>query len=744
MTLRPSIILLVVALGCVDAAAQAQRQFLVSPPLTKPAPVIDTLSDDALPASAKTNTAQPSDVANAVAGAANAEVPRTTNAQFRLERLPIANGAELLTIFGRLDRVRATDAGRPEVPLISVVRDTLSDADPDNDRLRYVWMFTYARPNLMKRIASAIPFLYQNVGNQRQASGGPPKPIIDLAHPRQQTWNRFFWMGMQNIFLDSYGLPLKASSRTYRRNAAEYRSGHIMQALSILDTYERLRSRSQTEGEMLALGDVVASNRKTEQPINDTPAVLLSDLTPAFTPGEMLEMRARLILSRKTFGGLVGPESYRDTVIHRTVSSLDNSGHNWELLRQRAEAEGLYFEPLTMPDGQATHAILWIARSDLRPRPRRQFNDRFLNITDPWSDDRLRNWNGYSRVAYLDGNDRQVRADDPDARAVEMIPLALYGLDHPKIPALLIDFRHSLNPKRREISRRLLSDVAKNIFSISNFGNVPYFVGHRVYDFITGRRGMDVNQPTRLQSYSELKLLLSFNSSFDPKLRQEIERRVQNVSLNPLNNDNETEIRLAQQQYASLMDYARRPEGLAAKIERDRRAEMVALEHGRPARFFYNLANVFSFGRYVHREKATPELYARLEKSRRLEYHTQFLKEVAKSSSQADVAWDMEKVVASLQFLADEGNEAPGAAAKAAAAMFQKTSDDEARRLCLEALSRINNRTARRELVKIYQREQPQSELRAQVADRVRKAVADDVRVKPAEARSLLNQVGQR
>ena len=254
---------------------------------------------------------------------------------------------------------------------------------------------------------------------------------------------------------------------------------------------------------------------------------------------------------------------------------------------------------------------------------------------------------------------------------------------------------------------------------------------------------MDLNQPTRLQSYSELKLLLSFNSSIDPKLRQEIERRVESVSLNPLNNDNETEVRLAQQQYASLLDYARRPDGLAAKIERDRRAEMVTLEHGRPARFFYNLANILSFGRYVHREKATPELFARLEKSRRLEYHTQFLNQVAKSSSQADVAWDMDKVVASLQFLAGDGNEAPGAAAKAAAAIFQKTNDVEARRLCLEALSRINNRTARHELVKIYQREQPQSELRADVADRLRKAVAADVRVKPAEARSLLNQVGQ-
>src|SRR5207302_5662923 len=137
---------------------------------------------------------------------------------------------------------------------------------------------------------------------------------------------------------------------------------------------------------------------------------------------------------------------------------------------------------------------------------------------------------------------------------------------------LLIDFRHRLNPKRREISRRLLSDVAKNIFSISNFGNVPYFVGHRVYDFITGRRGMDLNQPTRLRSYSELKLLLSFNGSIDPKLREEIERRVQNVSVNPLNNDNESEVRLARQQYDALINYARRNDGLPAKIDRDRRA----------------------------------------------------------------------------------------------------------------------------------------------------------------------------
>jgi len=453
-------------------------------------------------------------------------------------------------------------------------------------------------------------------------------------------------------------------------------------------------------------------------------------------------LRARLILSSKIFGGLASPDSFASTVTDRVAATVDNSGHNWELLRQRAEAEGLYFEPLAMPDGQPTHALLWVAKSDLTAQQNRDFNKRFLNIANPWTDQRLQNWNGYSRVVYFDSENRPAPADTPGARKVEMIPLAIYGLDHPKIPALLVDFRHSLNPKKREMSRRALNDFAKDILSVSNFGNIPYFLGRKVYDFVTGRRGMDINQPTRLQSYSELKLLLSFNSTIDPKLRDDIERRIQNVSLNPLNNDDEAEVRLAQQQYESLIEYAQRPGGLAAKIESDRRAEMVPFEHGRSARIFFGVANVLTFGRYVHRETATPELEQRLEKSRRLAYHTQFLNDVAKSSATTDVAWDMARVTQSLQFLASEGTEASTSAARAAAIIFQKTSDVEARRLCVEALAKINNKTARAELLKIYERE-PQSDLRADIAARLRNALASGTRVKPAEARSLLNQLNQ-
>jgi hypothetical protein len=728
MTLRSLTFCLFLALCSISAAAQPSKQFLVTPDSAKAA---SAATDGA------TKSAQPWDPSTRLDDS-SANVPKISSPQFRVERLPIASGGELLTIFGRLDGMKGINGSAPEVPLISVVRDTLNDSNPENDRLSYVWMLSYARPNLTKRLASAVPFFYQHV-DQREASSRPPKPIIDLANPKQQTWNRFFWMGMQNVFFDSYGVAVKASTRTYRRNAADYRSGHVMQALSILDTFARMRTRN--ENEMLAMGERAGSSKLTTA-VADSTSNPLSVLTPAFSPGEMLELRARLILSSKIFGGLASPDSFASTVTDRVAATVDNSGHNWELLRQRAEAEGLYFEPLAMPDGQPTHALLWVAKADLSAQPARDFNKRFLNIANPWTDQRLQNWNGYSRVVCLDSENRPTPADTPGARKIEMIPLAIYGLDHPKIPALLVDFRHSLNPKKREMSRRALNDISKDILSVSNCGNIPYFLGRKVYDFVTGRRGMDINQPTRLQSYSELKLLLSFNSTIDPKLRDEIERRIQNVSLNPLNNDDETEVQLAQQQYDSLMDYALRPDGLAQKIESDRRAEMVPFEHGRSARIFFGLANVLTFGRYVHRETATPELEQCLEKARRLAYHTQFLNDVAKSSATTDVAWDLAKVTRSLLFLASEGSEAPASAARAAATIFQKTSNTEARRLCLEALSTINNQTARAELLKIYERE-PQSDLRADIAIRLRNAVASDTRVKPAEARSLLNQLNQ-
>src|SRR5260370_1881573 len=168
---------------------------------------------------------------------------------------------------------------------------------------------------------------------------------------------------------------------------------------------------------------------------------------------------------------------------------------------------------------------------------------------------------------------------------------------------------------------------------------------------------------------------------------------------------------------------------------------MTPFKHASVSRFCFNLGNVLTFGRYVHREQATPELSARLESARVISYHTNILVEVAKSSPQTEVAWDIEMVRRSLRVLAGRGAGASGSAAHAVAVIFRQTNDDEARRLCLDALHKVNNKSARNELVRLYRIEEPQSEWRAAIADHLRKAVTEDSRMKPAEVKAMLGQV---
>ena len=597
--------------------------------------------------------------------------PQTTGALgssaeiFRLERLEVSGGAELVTIHARLNGLRTSE---PEwTPLVSILRDTLGDADPENDRLRYLWPLTYTRPGLGQRVAGAVPFFYTRAGNKPNGSPKTPPAVMDLSAPEKQVWEKVFWTALQTVLLDSYGMPLKASSYTYRRNLSEYRRSHVVRALSVLALYQ-------------AAGG-----------------------SPAFSDAEMSEIQSRLLLTDKTFGGLVD-DLYLQRYFERQVAAVrDERGHNWELLRQRAEAESLIFEPLQMPDGSTTHAMLWIAKDDLAVKREQPYDARFLNISDPRSDNRLKEWNGYLETRFYDGENRAVAADTVGARPVEMIPLALYGLDNPKIPMLLVDFRDSLNPKKREMSRRVLQDITRNFVSLSGAGGVAYFLGRTVFDLVTSRRGVDINQPSRLRTLSQLKLLLALNNSLEPELKSQIDARLNKVSVNPFENDLAAEMKLAHEQYQALKAYAVKPDGLPARLDRDRREEMVPLRHGKTGQFFFRLGTILSFGAYTHREQADQQVESQLDLARRITYHTRFLRQVAKSTPRVEVVWDLDEVRRSLYFIADHGAEVGSAATRAAATIFLRTEDDETRRVCLVSLSRINNRRAKDELLRISQ-----------------------------------------
>ena len=265
-----------------------------------------------------------------------------------------------------------------------------------------------------------MPFLYSRVGNRKSAPGKAPPPVLDLAGTDRDVWNKIFWTALQSLLLDPYGIPLKASTRSYRQNSSDYRKSHIMRALSVLSLYE---------------------------------AVAGPEGLQTFSDVELAEIQARLKLTDKTFGGLIGELNLQRYNEQQITGLRDTRGHNWELLRQRAEAESLFFEPLQMPDGTTTHALLWVAKSDLLAN---QINDMMaaLNISNPWTDKRLLTGRAIART--LRGFRTDLFPKRRPARDSRTGPLALYGLDSPKSRLFWSIF---VTPSilRRELSGRVFA-----------------------------------------------------------------------------------------------------------------------------------------------------------------------------------------------------------------------------------------------------------------------------------------------
>ncbi len=622
---------------------------------------------------------------------------------FRVEKVAVAGGSELITILARRSYLDGEMQGPiSDIPLVSVLRDTLGDNKPENDRLRYVWMLTHTDPSFGQKLSALVPFLYSRTVNKANIRKESPPPILDLNAPNPAAyWNQAFWSIFKRLILSDIGVGIKASTLQYHQNKVDYRRTGIAAAAAVLSLYQEL------EGEKV------------------------------FSDRELMDIQARLFLTDKPLGWRMQLENLERVYRKETFQTRDYRGHNWELLRQYSEAQGLYFDPLEMPDGTTRHAMVWVAAADLQSNKGKKFEKRFLNFASPWNDERLMNWKGYSEVRWYDKEDREVPAETPDAHPKTLIPLALYGLDHPKVPAILIDFRNNVNPKMREMSRRILNDLTGNVLSLSRFGGTPLFLGRFVYDFVTGRRGADINQASRLRSYAQLKLFLALNDSLDRGLSSEVSARIESATLNPLQNDAEVEARIAKAQYENLLAYANDPKGLPRKIDEDRREEMSRIKHSGKSRALFALASFLTFGRYRHREEYSPELLGALDNRRQLDFHERFLREVAFNSSDPEIDNRPDDVKQSLRFVAQNGTSASEKTTKALARIFAISKDEDIQTLSLQGLYRINNTAAKKELLAIYENERIEPRWRRTSARFLRLALDEGQRISSRDARMI-------
>lgn len=619
---------------------------------------------------------------------------------FSVETLQVEGGAELVTIFYKTNGT--FDAKQPEessyVPLMSVLRDTLGDENKENDKLRYVWMLTYTSPTTAQKIMSAIPFNYRRSGGKKEAGSTVPPPIVDINGSMGTIWETIFWQIIRRGYAYSPGNKFKMFYGPFRENRSQYKKTAIAEALTIFSLYE------QVEGKK------------------------------ALTDQEMLDVKTRLGLTDKTLGGSMQKENYIRADEKMLVSGNANGGQTRELLRRFTEAQGLYFEPLEMVDGHAKHAIAWVFKEDLETNKSRVWEGRFLNIKNPWGDPRLNDWKGYSEVRWFDAESREVEPNTPGAVSKTLIPLAVYGLDHPKVPIILVDFRDVGNPKKRELTKRAFDDIMGNTLSFTQGGGLALTAGKFIYGFVTGRRGTDLNQPSRMRSYSQLKMILAMDESLNEELRKDIANKVEKVSINPLENNLADELRLARGQYKNLVAYAKSPDGLRLKLEKERIKEMTLAYYNGKMPLKYTIANALTFGLYKHEKKPTPELAAKMDLQRQVAFHERRIRETAYFSVRPEVDANVADLMRSLNFVAEKGTYAGGKTAKAIGKIFAGTLDNDIRLACMAGLYKINDAAAKNELLLIYKNERYEARWRDSASEYLKKAKAEGQHISKRDA----------
>jgi len=455
----------------------------------------------------------------------------------RAETVDISTGGQLVIFFEKLAAdADAQSPGTSELPLLAVLRDTLGDNDAENNRLRQVWVFTYTSPSPAQRIAAGVPFFYHRSGLDSGSSTRPPHPVLDLARPAHGLWPSIAFSVAQSQALDPIGSLARLTTHSYGGNLWEYRRTHVAEVLNILT-----RNPAQVRG--------------------------------ALTPAELETLASRLELSSKLLGGLASDDSLPSVYSGALERRTENRGHNWELLRQTAEENGLYFEPLRLDAAPDSFGVIWIAQKPAEKEGHHAFDGQFLHIANPFSDPRIRSWKEYSQVWTLDGQGVRVPDGTDGGVAVKMIPLAVYALDYPDVPLLLIDFRDASHPQRSEIGLRAANDITTSVLGLTTFGNIGYFAAKTGLLFVHKRHGAATDRLARRNAFVALRHSLATGDSLDQGLRRDLESHIERLDLDPVEKSWAQEVRAAWRQYDALMKFAADPNGLAKTIERDRGGE---------------------------------------------------------------------------------------------------------------------------------------------------------------------------
>jgi hypothetical protein len=537
-------------------------------------------------------------------GAENGVASLHENSRYSWETTRIGNTAELVSL---LCHGCGDYPDRENVPLLSVLRDTLGDDNPENNRLIYIWLLTYSPPSVGQRLLSGIPFFYWRIGGGgSQSRSTQISPLLDLTSLRHPMISSFGRDLLQWTVLDSAATPIRATSRAYRANEVDQERLHLEETIGYLN---------QAAG---------------------------GDLRFGLTAKELNTLVARLELRKTFLGGFVREEEAAQVGEDAIRKAERIRSRNWELLRQCADKTGLYFEPLDLAGSSNQYALLWFALGQSSEPDGTGLSSVFklLNIKNPWHDTRLKA-PSVQRVwtRDVDENGNLLPMGLTGVQQVKLVPLGAYSLSYPKAPLLLVDFRDRRHVRWHEVTQRSINEITAGVIGISHFTNWYYYVAADAYNFVVARHGGATNRAERLDCYSQFRVALQLDSALDARLRKEMEEQIDSLSINPLESAPRGEIAAASLRYDELKDQAQTG-SLEKRIDDNRREELALDAESRKGRLCDYVFHLMTFGAYTHRVKPDSGNNSLLDTYRRAQYQLAFLDRVSAGGTEPEVAYD--------------------------------------------------------------------------------------------------------
>jgi hypothetical protein len=230
------------------------------------------------------------------------------------------------------------------------------------------------------------------------------------------------------------------------------------------------------------------------------------------------------------------------------------------------------------------------------------------------------------------------------AHSLTLVPLGVYSLNYPKMPLLLVDFRHRHHLRWHAVTQRAINEITAGVIGISHFTNWYYYVAADLYDFLASRRGAAMDQAKRLDCYSQFRVQLALDRQLDERLRLAMQDGVRSLAVNPLETAPQQEMNAAAQHAERLRQDAENGE-LAKFLDKHRRAELAASDAGGRQMLVDAFLHVVSFGRYTHRDESAPsETLAQVDRLRRAQYQLDFLSGLADQSSPPEILVDAGRI----------------------------------------------------------------------------------------------------